>query len=135
MDEEPARILLFDGICNLCNAMVKFVIRHDTDAKIKFASLQSPNGQAILARHNLGKDQFDSFVYVLNGKIYLKSTAVLRVLRDLGGGWRLFFVFAAIPRFLRDPLYDVVSKVRYRIFGRRESCMVPSPDIQSRFLG
>jgi predicted DCC family thiol-disulfide oxidoreductase YuxK len=127
-------ILLFDGICILCNGMVKFLLKRDKKSKFKFAALQSVSGQELLKQHNLPMDQFDSFVYIYNNRVYLKSSAVLHVLKDLGGIWKLFYAFIIIPRPIRDFGYDIVAKTRYRIFGKRDTCVIPTDDINQRFL-
>jgi len=127
-------ILLFDGVCNLCNRVVQFTIRRDSKGKFKFASLQSESGQTLLEKFGLPKDELRTFVLVKGDRYFLKSTAALNVLRELGGVWKLFYVFIIIPRPLRDFLYSIISKSRCRIFGKRNTCMIPTPDISKRFL-
>ena len=128
------QILLFDGVCNLCNRFVQFTIRRDPEGKFKFASLQSKSGQALLEKFGLPKDEFRTFVLVKGDRYFLKSTAALHVLQELGGVWKLFYVFIIIPKPLRDFLYGIISKSRYRVFGKRDACMIPTPDISQRFL-
>ena len=127
-------ILLFDGVCNLCNGLVRFIIRRDPGAKIKFTPLQSPVGRSLLKKFDLSADDIDSVVYVAGEKYYLKSSAVLHVLKELGGGWRLFYGFIIIPKFIRDFFYNLIARSRYRIFGKTKTCMVPMPDIEERFF-
>jgi len=127
-------ILLFDGVCNLCNSTVQFVIKRDKKAKIRFTSLQSEKGQVILKKFNLPTEDFNTAVYVRGDKCYLKSSAVLYILRDLGGFWQIFFVFIIFPKFLRDAIYAFTARNRYRWFGRQESCMLPTPELKARFL-
>ncbi len=134
MGDNHSHILLFDGICNLCNRMVQFVIKRDKNGKFRFASLQSAAGQAQLHKWKLPQENFTSFVYINDEKVYLRSTAVLQALKELGGMWQLFYVFKIIPAFLRDPLYDFLAKRRYKIFGRKDECMIPTPEIRQRFL-
>jgi predicted DCC family thiol-disulfide oxidoreductase YuxK len=134
MSDQEEYILLFDGVCNLCNGFVQFMIKRDPKRKFKFASLQSDSAQRLLDRFGLPKDDFDSFVLIKGDKYFLKSTAVLYVLKELGGVWRLFYGFIILPRSFRDFIYDGVAKSRYRIFGKRNQCMIPTPDLQSRFL-
>ncbi len=134
MGNSNSNILLFDGICNLCNRMVRFIIKRDSKEKFKFASLQSEAGRQWLERFNLSENELESFVLIQGDKYYKKSTAALRTLRELGGIWKLLYVFIWLPRPLRDILYDVVAKSRYKIFGKRDTCMIPTPDLQSRFL-
>ncbi len=128
------KLILFDGVCNLCNGGVQFIIKKDRKAIFKFTSLQSPTGQSVLQKFNLPASDFNSFVYVKNGSYMLKSTAVLHILKDLGNGWQLFYGFIIIPRFIRDGIYSLIAKNRYKLFGRRETCMIPTPDISSRFI-
>ena len=130
----PSRLILFDGICNLCNRSVLFIISHDPDAHFSFASLQSGAGQHILTDFDLPTADFDSFVYINDRKVYSRSTAALHVLKDLGGLWRIIYVFIIIPRPLRDFIYDLIAKYRYKLFGKRNSCMIPTPELMKRFL-
>lgn len=134
MNNSPTYILLFDGVCNLCNGFVQFIINRDPKGKFKFAPLQSESGQALLKQFSLPTDDFDSFVLIKDDKYYLKSTATLHVLKELGGVWKLFYSLIVFPRALRDFVYNIVAKSRYKLFGKRESCMVPTDDIKGRFL-
>ncbi|AKQ46908.1 hypothetical protein TH63_16745 [Rufibacter radiotolerans] len=126
--------ILFDGVCNLCNGFVQFVITHDPKGHFKFASLQSEVGQEVLKAYGLPTTHFQSVLLLENGQLYSRSTAALRVVRHLSGAWSLLYGFTLVPRFLRDPAYDFVSRNRYRWFGQRESCMLPTPDLKARFL-
>jgi len=117
------KILLFDGYCNLCSRLVNFIIKRDKKAKFLFVSLQSANGQSLLKKFGLPGDDFDSVVYIMGDKYYLKSSAILHILKELGGIWKLFFIFIIIPHFIRDFIYKIIAKTRYRIFGRHDSCM------------
>jgi predicted DCC family thiol-disulfide oxidoreductase YuxK len=128
-------ILLFDGVCNLCNGAVKFIIAQDPKGKYAFASLQSAVGEALLRRHNLPTQHIDTVVLVEEGKVYTRSSAGLRVAKGLGGVWTLLYVFMVVPKPIRDAVYDFIARNRYRWFGRQESCMLPSPEIAERFLG
>ncbi len=134
MNNNDTHILLFDGVCNLCNGFVKFVIKRDRKAKFQFAALQSESAKEILKKFSLLTDDFESFVYISDGRCYLKSSAALHVAKDLGGFWRLFYIFIIIPKFMRDFLYSLIAKTRYKIFGKRDACMVPAPDMKQRFL-
>ncbi len=125
----PNRILLFDGFCNLCNGLVMFIQKRNSSASIHFAPLQSSTGRIILKKINSGQHHLDTVVYLSHGKYYFKSSAILHVLKDLGGGWQLCYGFIIIPRFIRDFLYDIISRSRYRIFGRSDSCIIPTVDI------
>lgn len=128
-------VLFFDGVCNLCNASVRFVIRHDRRGIIRFASLQSAIGQAAIAAV-LGKKGHvpDSLILLDNGCYYTESDAALRVARYLDGGWRALYQLRMLPRLLRDAVYRLVSRNRYRWFGRKDACMIPSPELKQRFL-
>ena len=130
--EKP--ILLFDGVCNLCNGSVQFIIERDTKKQFLFASLQSEKGQELLTKFNLPTQDFDSFVFIEGEKIYTKSTAALRVFSRFGGLWSLLKIFLLVPAFLRNLVYSLVAKNRYKWFGKSESCWLPTPDLQSRFL-
>ncbi|MCR6616389.1 thiol-disulfide oxidoreductase DCC family protein [Bacillus velezensis] len=130
----PDRVLLFDGVCNLCSGAVQFIIKCDPAGKISFASLQSDTARELLASEGLPTEQFDSMIFIENGRIYKKSAAVLKVSRHLRGAWRLSAVFFAVPRPLRDRAYSFIARRRYKWFGKREACMLPSPEIKNRFL-
>lgn len=134
MIKNQETILLFDGICNLCNGLVQFIIKRDPKVKFRFAALQSKTGQALLMQMKLPTDHFDSIVYIRDGKCLFKSSAILHVINDLGGAWKLFYVFIIIPPFMRDFIYSIIARTRYKIFGKRETCMIPSPDVEDRFL-
>jgi predicted DCC family thiol-disulfide oxidoreductase YuxK len=128
------KILLFDGVCNFCDGTVQFVLKHDKKAVFKFASLQSDAGQQILAKNSLPLTDFDSFVYVDGDKVYFKSTAALHVLKELGGLFRLSFLLIVIPRPIRDYIYSILAKNRYKWFGKKDSCTLPTPETRERFL-
>jgi predicted DCC family thiol-disulfide oxidoreductase YuxK len=134
MGEPNKNIVLFDGVCNLCNGLVLFIIKRDPAGKFKFASLQSEIGQQSLAHLGLARNEFESFVLILDSKYYLKSTAALKMFRDLGGIWKIFYVFIFVPRAIRDFFYDLIAKSRYKIFGKRDECMIPTPELKERFL-
>ncbi|MFC6996761.1 thiol-disulfide oxidoreductase DCC family protein [Rufibacter roseus] len=126
--------ILFDGVCNLCNGFVQFVIEHDPHGYFKFAALQSEIGQQTLQQHKMPTQQFSSFLLLENGKLYTRSSAALRVFRRLSGAWPLLYGFMILPAFLRDAVYDLVARNRYRWFGQQESCMLPTPELKARFL-
>lgn len=132
LPENP--LILFDGVCNLCNGFVQFIIRHDKKSKFRFASLQSPAAKNILEHFSVSADELKTLVLIDSGKIYFRSRAVLRIARQLDGIWKLSSVFYIVPRFINDAVYNLVSETRYRIFGKRESCMTPSPENSSRFI-
>jgi len=126
-------VLLFDGVCNLCNGLVRFLIPRDPAGRLRYASLQSEAGQALLARAGLPQDP-DTVVLVEGDRAYTKSAAVVRVAELLGWPYRLLRVARLLPRRLRDAGYDVVAANRYDWFGRREQCPVPDDDVRDRFL-
>ena len=126
--------ILFDGVCNLCNGFVQFVIRRDAAAYFRFAALQSEEGQKLLKDHGLPTQKFSTILLLENGQLYTQSTAALRIFRKLGLGWKLLSLLRVVPAFLRNPLYNFVSRNRYRWFGQRESCMLPTPELKTRFL-
>ena len=130
----PQKLILFDGVCNLCNGSVQFIINHDPDAHFMFTSLQSDAGECLLGRLGLPTANFDSFVYIRDGHVYQRSAGALNVLRDLGGFWKIVYAFIIVPRPIRDFVYDLIAKYRYTLFGKRESCMVPTPELRKRFL-
>lgn len=127
-------IILFDGVCNLCNGSINFVIRHDRRGHFRFAPLQSDAAATLAATHQIDIHQMASFILVQNGKAYTKSTAALRVARQLPFPWKLLYAGIIFPRFIRDGVYNIIARNRYRWFGRKDSCMVPTPEIKERFL-
>ena len=128
-------IILFDGVCNLCNSSINFIIDRDTERRFRFASLQSVEGEALLRQHGLIiKATLDSVILIENEKVYQKSAAALRIARHLGGAWPLLGIFWLVPSFLRDAVYNLIARNRYRWFGRQESCRLPTPELKERFL-
>jgi len=132
--EENKPIILFDGVCNLCSGIVLFTIKRDPEGIFRYAPLQSEIGQRLLKRFNLPMDDFHSFILVEGNRCYEKSTAALRVGRRIKRLWPLLYVFMLIPKPIRDFIYNVIAKNRYRWFGKRDECLIPTPDIRSRFL-
>ncbi|WP_226036848.1 thiol-disulfide oxidoreductase DCC family protein [Aquibacillus saliphilus] len=126
-------VILFDGMCNLCNGSVQFIINRDPSGHFKFASLQSEIGKQLVNKHGI-PETIDSFIVIENGKVYYKSSAALRVSRNLKGLWKLASVFRLIPRPLRDAIYRIVARNRYKWFGKRDECMIPTPKNKKRFL-
>jgi predicted DCC family thiol-disulfide oxidoreductase YuxK len=127
-------IILFDGVCNLCNGAVQFVIKRDNKNRFLFASLQSQEGIEILKEYNLPSHKMNSFFLVDNGKVYERSTAALKVLNKLKGLWPLFYTFIIVPKFVRDGVYNWIAKNRYQWFGRKDECMIPTPELKAKFL-
>ena len=133
-DSNSDPIIFFDGICNLCNASVDFVMRHDKRQRFKFASLQSEIAKDVLLGKGINLDDLESIVLYRNGQIIQKSNAVLSIAWTLGFPFCLGYVFKLIPRFLRNYVYDVIARNRYKWFGKKSSCRLPTPEEQNRFL-
>ena len=127
-------IVLFDGVCNLCDSAVQFIIRHDKKNTFLFASLQSETGQKLLAKFNLPLDELNSFILVDNDKAYTRSTGALMVLKRLKGLWPLLYGFIIVPKFIRDGVYNWVGRNRYKWYGKKDACMIPTPELKARFL-
>ena len=127
-------VLLFDGVCNLCNSSVNFIIDHDPKGQFKFAALQSDFGQERLKELGFNQEEFDSLVLLSEGKVYRKSTAALRIAKKLNGLWPLLYIFIIIPPFIRHAVYDLIGKNRYRWWGKRDSCRMPTPELRQRFV-
>lgn len=128
-------IILFDGVCHLCQSSVKFIIRRDPEAVFRLGSLQSEAGKNLLDNYGMEiVGDPDSVILIHRGKVWQRSTAALKIARRLSGGWPLLYVFILVPRFLRDFIYDWIAANRYRWFGRDDSCMLPDPGMKERFL-
>jgi predicted DCC family thiol-disulfide oxidoreductase YuxK len=127
-------IILFDGVCNLCNGAVQFVLKRDKEAVFKFASLQSDAGKKLLEAHGLPEDHLKSFVYICNGEAYTRSDAALKVAARLSYPTKLLSWFIIVPRSIRDFVYDLIARNRYRIFGKKETCMLPTLELRQRFI-
>ncbi|MDM5249490.1 MULTISPECIES: thiol-disulfide oxidoreductase DCC family protein [unclassified Lysinibacillus] len=126
-------IILFDGVCNFCDSSVQFIIKHDEAAYFQFASIQSDAGQALLVQYEVPKN-IDSVILIEHGKAYFESTAALKICRRLDSFWPACFVFILIPSFMRNRMYRIFAKNRYRFFGRKEKCLLPTPSQRKRFL-
>ncbi len=134
-ETKPA-VVLFDGMCNFCSSSVNFIIDRDPRGRFQFAALQSEAGRALLASHGRTVDEraLDTLIVVDGGRLFDRSTAALRIARQLRGAWRLFAVFFLVPRPLRDVVYSFIARRRYRWFGTRDACRVPTPELRARFL-
>jgi len=128
------KIILFDGVCNLCNGAITFIIQRDKKDIFRYAPLQSEIGKELAAKHHIDLDKVDSIILVSEDKAYAKSTAALRIAKQLSAGWPLLAVFLILPRFLRDAVYDFIARNRYKWFGKKEACMIPTPELKSKFL-
>lgn len=128
------QVVLFDGVCNLCNQAVQFVIHRDAKSKFEFAALQSASGQQLLKDYHLHNTQLYSVLLVRDGRIYERSRAALEIARELTGLWPLLYVLVVVPPFIRNAVYDWIARNRYRWFGQQAECMIPTPELKSRFL-
>lgn len=128
-------IVLFDGVCNLCNGSVQFILKRDPQARFRFASLQSEAGRSLMSEHGLDPDALSSVVVIEDGRVWQESSAALRIARHLPGLWKLLRIFTIIPRPLRDAIYRLIARNRYRWFGKTETCWLPTPELKGRFLG
>lgn len=134
MIDETKPILIFDGVCNMCNASVNFVMKRDKEGKVMFTANQHGPGQEILKKFNKPVDDVDTFYLLENGKIYDRSSAVLRVSKYMNFPWNLGVIFLIVPKFIRDFVYKFVAKNRYKWFGKKDTCRLPTPEERARFL-
>ena len=127
-------IVFFDGVCNLCNASVAFIIKRDKKKMLRFASLQSDFARVQLPHELTTQNAISSIILLVEGKVYKKSTAALRITKYLRGLWPVAYIFVIVPRFIRDGVYNFIAKNRYKWFGKRQECLIPSPDLADRFI-
>jgi predicted DCC family thiol-disulfide oxidoreductase YuxK len=127
-------VVIFDGVCNLCNRSVKFILDHEADHKLSFTPLQSPAGERLMRQFGFDPEDAKSFVLVADGRTYVRSDAAARLSRYLRGPWKLLRATRFVPRPIRDALYNVVARNRYRWFGRSATCMVPTAALKARFV-
>ncbi len=126
-------VVLYDGVCKLCNGSVNFILRRDRKERLKLAPLQSDYGQAVLKKYGKNSDPMDSIMLLEGDRLTAKSTAILRISKYLDRAWPLCMIFLIIPRFLRDFIYDIVANNRYRWFGKYDTCRLPDPEFEDRF--
>lgn len=126
-------IILFDGDCNFCDKSVQFIIKNDIKSVFKFTSLQSDIGQELITKYNIPKDT-DSVVLIQDDTYYIKSSAALRICKELKSFWKIFYIFLIVPKPIRDIFYNILAKNRYKLFGKRDSCMIPTKEQRERFL-
>ena len=131
MNDKP--VILFDGVCNLCTGSVQFILKRDKEKKFRFASLQSNYGQKLLQQFHLPTDTFNSFILYQDGKIFTRSTAALKMFQQLKG-WKWVKTFWIVPKFIRDGVYNVIAKNRYKWFGQKNECWLPTLDLKARFF-
>ena len=127
-------LVLYDGSCNFCDSTVNFIISRDPEGRFHFASLQGQIARDILRQNHLPEEQLDSIILVEGGQLYARSTAVLRTIRQLRGLWPLLSIFLLVPAFIRDLVYGIIARNRYRWFGRRDVCRIPDAQVRARFL-
>ena len=127
-------LILFDGVCNLCNSSVQFVIARDKTNHFVFAPLQSQYAKTLLVKHKLSPITINSIVLVEAGKAYIKSTGALKIAKHLSGFWPIMYLFIIVPPFVRNAVYDIVAKNRYKWFGKMDKCMLPTPEIKDKFI-
>jgi predicted DCC family thiol-disulfide oxidoreductase YuxK len=127
-------IVLFDGVCNLCNSTVQFIIKKDAKGRFKFASLQGKTGQEFIKKFNLPAGDLNSFILVEDDKVFTRSTGALRMLKQLGLPWALLYGFIVVPPFIRDAVYNWVARNRYKWFGKSDTCAIPNSETKDRLL-
>jgi predicted DCC family thiol-disulfide oxidoreductase YuxK len=127
-------IIIFDGVCNLCNNAVNFIIKRDASNQFVFAPMQSPAAQALIAKYDAQNVGIDTFLLIKNGQCFYRSNAALEITKDLSGYWYLCLVFKLVPRPIRDFVYRLIAKNRYRLFGKRKQCMIPTDTLKDKFL-
>jgi predicted DCC family thiol-disulfide oxidoreductase YuxK len=127
--------ILFDGVCNLCNGSVLFIIKRDPQAKFRFASLQSELGMQLLSEFKFPKGELSSVLLIKDQKLFQKSNAALEIAKHLSGLWPLLYIFKVVPLFIRNSIYDWIASNRYRWFGKKDACMIPTPELRARFVG
>ncbi|RQO70747.1 thiol-disulfide oxidoreductase [Pedobacter sp. KBW06] len=133
-EDRDHAVIFFDGVCNLCNHSVQFIIKRDHKDYFRFAALQSDIATQKLSDFEFNAENLKTIILLENGQVYFRSTAALRIARQLGGGWPILFGLIIIPAVIRDFVYKLIANNRYRIWGKTESCMVPSPELKSKFL-
>jgi predicted DCC family thiol-disulfide oxidoreductase YuxK len=127
-------VILFDGVCNLCNGSVQFIIKRDPAHQFRFASFQSEFGQHVLQQFNLAMTEFDSIILLEKGIVYTKSNAALRVVKKLTGAWSALYAFMIVPQFIRNAVYDLAARNRYKWFGKKEACWIPTRELKDLFI-
>ena len=128
------KVILFDGVCNLCTASVTFVIQRDAKNSFRFASLQSGYGQQILSQQGIDPQHFDTILLIKNEKVFTRSDAALEIARELNGLWPILYIFKVIPSVIRNIVYNWIARNRYRWFGKNDSCMIPTAELKARFI-
>jgi len=132
--ESKKKIILFDGVCNLCNNSVVFIIKRDKKDIFRFTAIQSEEGEKLIQKHQIDTSKTDSIILVEGDSYSVKSTAALRIARNLKGIYPVLYIFIVLPAFIRNWVYDFIAKNRYTWFGKKDSCMIPTPELRSKFL-
>lgn len=133
--EKELPLVMFDGVCNMCNSAVQFIIERDTTGDLRFASLQSDLAKERMVAHDLPPEYMDSFLLIEDGVLYSRSTAALRISRYFGGLWKLMYAFIIVPAPIRDGVYNFIGRNRYKWFGKKDQCMMPTPEQRAKFVG
>jgi len=128
------RVVIFDGVCNLCNKFVNIIIRRDKKGIFQFSAIGSEYSKSVEDNYEVSLVELDTVVLIENDNFFSKSTAVIKICRHLGFPFNLLVVFKLVPKFIRDKIYDIIARNRYKVFGKKESCMIPKPDVLSRFI-
>ncbi|MCK0158198.1 thiol-disulfide oxidoreductase DCC family protein [Cellulophaga sp. F20128] len=133
--EKDKKIILFDGVCNLCDNAVQFIIKHDKKDSFRFATLQGDTGQKFISDRNIDTTQVDSIILIEPGvAYYTKAEAALKIGKHFGGIWQLLWIFEQLPSSFNDFIYDYIAKNRYKWYGKKEACMIPTPELKAKFL-
>ena len=132
MQEHP--LILFDGVCNFCNYWVNFAIKRDRKKSLRFTPLQGETANRVLPRYNINPTALRSVIIIDKDRFYTQSSAAIRICKHLDGGWKLLYGLMIIPKFIRDALYNIIARNRYKWFGKKDHCMIPSPGVKERFL-
>lgn len=134
VENQYSNLILFDGVCNLCSSSVQFIINRDPKSRFRFASLQSETGKKLLEKFQLPVDALYSIILVQGNSYLERSDAALEIARKLSGLWPLFYAFKIVPNVLRDPIYNWISRNRYKWFGKKDACWLPTPELKARFV-
>lgn len=128
------KIILFDGVCNLCNGAINFIIERDTNNVFRFATLDSEIAEQLSVKYNIDLSKIDSIILISDNRAFIKSSAALHIAKDLSASWPLLYGFMIFPKFIRNAVYDLIAKNRYKWFGKKDSCMVPTAELRAKFL-
>lgn len=134
MKNKQNDVVLFDGVCNLCNDAITFIIKRDKKNHYRFAALESDIGAMYLKKHHINPQEMDSIILIRGERAYTKAGAALRIAQKMSGLWPLLYAFIIIPKFISNAVYDYIARNRYQWFGKKESCMIPTPQLRDKFL-